>query len=624
MKIKELPKETVMKIAAGEVVSGPYSVVKELIENSLDAGADTINIEIFDGGKSLIKVEDNGYGMTEEDMKLSILPHTTSKISSFDDLYNLNTFGFRGEALASISRVSKIKMISKTSQEELGTQLTIFGGNIVEAKKVKSNTGTKIEITDLFFNIPARRKFLKSASVEGRYVTEIVEKFAIANSINLTYIRDNQEIYKFVSNMDLISKCLKVYPELKRDDLLEIEYNASDIKVSGIISNPKIVRSNRTAQTFFVNKRYIKVASLFSVFEKGYGEMLEKSKHPYCIIFIDISPDMIDVNVHPQKLEVKFKDEQKIAALLKDIIRKSLIEKTSFKMEFVKDINDSKVSTSDNENEQNTNFDIQNLYNKSSSEKSVYKDLLKEENTTFSPANNSQTENKPSINYKNENRNIFEPQKNFNFMNFQYPNESEQLFATTSKLETLENLRIVGIVAERYVVVEAKDKMLLVDFHAAHERFIFEELKKEITNKGSLSYNLLISPYLIKIDEVRKAVLIEHKETLEKVGIKIELKNNELFLKGLPSNLKFDNLEALIFDLADDLRLSELEEVKNIFDKNLATIACRSAVKTKDNPTGIETLLKNIFEQKLLTCPHGRPIMIEITFKTLDKYFERI
>ncbi|POZ93069.1 DNA mismatch repair endonuclease MutL, partial [Petrotoga halophila] len=531
-------------------------------------------------------------------------------------------FGFRGEALSSISRVSRMKMTSKPPEKEVGTMLEILGGKIIEKKRVNSSNGTKIEIMDLFFNIPARRKFLKSDSAEGRYVTEIIEKFAFTNNINLTYIRDNKEIYKFSSDMDLITKCLKIYPELKRDDLIEIEYNDSVYKISGVISQPKVGRNNRTAQHFFVNNRYIKAASLYSVLEKGYGEMLEKSVHPYGIIFIEIPSNMVDVNVHPQKLEVKFTDEQKIASLLKKVVREVLKENTHFTMEF---ISSNDIPATNNEN---SSFSVQNLYSKNEDSQKVNfsqntpkTDYFEHTDEFF---NNSEIEDlqEGNIHFDNDNNyRLYEPSKTFDFKGFEY--QKNQTFTPVEKINSFEKLSILGIVAERYLVVEGEDKLLLVDFHAAHERYIYEILKENLYEKGGLTSDLLLNPLKISLDEVRKGIILENKDHLEKLGIKLEEEGKEIIVKGLPSLVKIDDAERLIFEIADDLRISNFDQQSNILDKNLATMACRTAVKTKDNPTGMETLLNNIFEKKLLTCPHGRPIMIQITFKTLDKYFGR-
>lgn len=615
MKIKILSPEVIMKIAAGEVVSGPNSVIKELIENSIDANADNIKVEIVDGGKSLIKVEDNGIGMTSEEIKLAILPHTTSKISSIDDIYSLQTFGFRGEALASISKVSRMKITSKVSEEELGTSLEIFGGKILDEKKVNTSTGTKIEIMDLFFNIPARRKFLKSNSAEGRYVTDIVEKFALSNSIDLIYTRDNKEIYRFSKDMDLATKCLRIYPELKMEDIIQVDYEDPSFKIYGVISHPKVGRSNRTAQTFFVNKRYVKAASLFSVLEKGYGTMLEKAVHPYAVVFIDISSDMVDVNVHPQKLEVKFSDERKVASLLKSTIRETLNEKTSFTLELV----EKKEEPHFSENK-SSDFSFQDLYDKESesyfkedTNVEYYKD---DQEPIIDKERNHQKNNKI---ISNNDFKYHETVKNTN--NFDFSNYKD--FKPITKLDFSNNLRIVGMVAGRYLIVESEDKILFVDFHAAHERYIYENLKKQLDEKDNLSYNILLSPVKIKLDNIRKEIILENKENLEKIGIIIEENKEEIIVKGLPNLLKINDVEKMILEVADNLRLSDLDNDINIFDKNLATIACRSAVKTGDNPTGMETLLKNILENKLLTCPHGRPIMFQISFKSLDKYFER-
>ncbi len=606
MKIKSLSQDVVMKIAAGEVVTGAFAAVKELIENSIDAGADAIKVEITEGGKSYIKVEDNGFGMTLDEIKMAVLPHTTSKINSIDDLYTLNSFGFRGEALSSICQISKLKITSKTQNDELANQIEHLGGKEISCKKIPSKVGTTIEVLDLFYNVPARRKFLKTPSTEGRYVTEIVEKFILNFESNFTYIKDGKTIYNILKSDSLEQKILKLYPELKSENLIKIDDFENDIRISGYISKPDTTRINRTAQNFFINKRYVKSGLLFSILNKAYGEMLEKSKHPYSFINIDINPEAIDVNVHPQKLEVNFSDSSKVMNFIRTSFRTALKEKTNYSISFENITEEKKIQNYEKETEHSSH---------------------NHEDFSYSPPkyfkeNFQKTENSNSDNFiKKENNFLNEKRMNFDISEIKEKKIFEQ--DTQKENSNIRNYRILGIVKTRYIVVEYEERITFIDFHAAHERVLYEKLKKHFVEQNGIVSNALLFEKKLDLDFESIEIIKEKNDLIKKLGIIIKVENNEAILTSVPLNLDFKKPEILIREIVEELKLEGIENPEKIFDKAISTIACRAAVKTGDDFAGIETLINNIHSMNLQTCPHGRPISMEIKFDKLDKFFER-
>jgi len=612
MKIKKLPDDIIVKIAAGEVISGTFNVVKELIENSIDAGSDKIKVEIVDGGKSKIIIEDNGYGMSLEDMRMAVKPHTTSKINKFEDLYLINSFGFRGEALASIAEVSRMTISSKKEEELTGNEISYIAGKEMNNKEITKGLGTKIEVNDLFYNIPARRKFLKSTSAESRKVTDIVEKFILSENIDFEYIRNGKLIYKFSKNENLQDKIIKLFPELKNEDLIDINQKTSWGKIFGLISNPKVTRGNRSAQIFFVNKRYVKEGDLFSVFERGYGEMLDKARHPYGVIFMSVSSDNVDVNVHPQKLEVKFSEQNIIMKDIKNILRENLIEKTKFNLSFEKIPKQNSFS----DNEEN---------NKSISEKISEKKDITLDNSDYS---NYKQNNYSNDDYDSSNKLSFkEPKRDYGFSNEFIEEKKVSDSISNNNSYDLKNdsevSRIIGVANNRYLLLEDKSQIIIMDFHAAHERVIFEKLKKQFYEEKRIKKNKLLIPIEVNISFEEIEEIKEHQEIINQIGLEIDFDGNMLKIKSLPMGIKIKNPKIMIREILDTLKLEGIESLQKIHEDSLATMACRSAVKTGDNVVGFEKLVEDVFRMKLKTCPHGRPIMMNMSYKKLDDFFGR-
>jgi DNA mismatch repair protein MutL len=557
--IKKLPPNVVSKIAAGEVVAGPYSVVKELIENSIDAKATSIEIEITSGGKSYIKVKDNGVGMSKEDLILSIEEHSTSKIEDFDDIYNLQSYGFRGEALSSIAKVSRIVITSNNGEES--NRLEAIGGKIKSIEPYPTNEkGTTIEVYDLFFNVPARRKFLKSPQTEKRYVTEFVEKFILANpEISFIFNSDNEIIYN-VKPSTLVERFNLIFPEVKEFTEIRGKY------VYGIISSPNYNRKNRTGQIFFVQKRYINDKMLYYIFENGYGEAL--NNHPYGVLFIEVPSHLVDVNVHPQKLEVKFSDPNLIYS---DIIR--------------------------------------------SVREGVKKFVTK--NVFISQSKLEQNEPGNSLNQKQ----YFIKEQPQRYQDTEKPyNQTSSIFDIARK--NIELKEDILILKKRYVLFESEDGIYIMDFHAAHERVLYEEILEKLGEK--IDVVDLIVPITIKVGKSLKELVKERLDDFKNFGFKIEFFENEIKILSIPSFIKLSDIEDTFKEIIDELRIPT-QKPKNL-KHIIADKACKSAVKTGYNISTKEAkeLIDEVLKRGLTTCPHGRPLFLKISFKDLDKYFERI
>ncbi|MCD6450050.1 MAG: DNA mismatch repair endonuclease MutL, partial [Thermotogaceae bacterium] len=567
--IKRLPDEIVRKIAAGEVVVGAYSVVKELVENSLDAGAHTIEIEIKNGGKSYIKVADDGEGMTEDEALLAIEPHTTSKISSINDLYNISTYGFRGEALSSIVKISRTTIITK-KEENKGVKIEVEAGVVKSIENIEAKTGTSVIVRDLFFNIPARRKFLKSAAIEGRMVTEQVQKFLLScQNVAFKYIKDGNVVYNTPTS-DLRTRIGIVMPDSRPRELLKVDLSYGEIRIHGFISPPHIYRRNRTGQFFFVNKRYVLSNELFYSLEIGYGEALEKGHHPVAVLFLDVPQKFVDVNVHPQKIEVKFSN--------RDMVKKTIIKAV---METLKE-NVERI------------MPVRNYILKDKRKREeIYKGVEKEKYGVFKEPMLVETD-KSYVTQKVE--------------NVKYSAEKVQ--------EKAKIPNFLMIIKDRYILAENEEGLLIIDYHASHERILYEKMKEEYEKKGLDGVKLLF-PLEVQLDSVLMDVLKANSNFLKKLGFDWEVSNNGVKITSIPQVLKIDVAAETFKEAVDDLRLSKFKGMPDTVQKILSDIACKSAVRTGDMITkdDAESIIREIYRRKLLSCPHGRPLIFRIDYK---------
>ncbi len=594
-KIKKLPDEVVSKIAAGEVVINPASVIKELVENSIDAGATAIEIQIKDGGKSYIKVSDNGSGMSKEDLTLSVQRYTTSKISSLEDVYNITSYGFRGEALASIGEVSRLVITTSNGSESY--KLEMVGGKIVKITETFRERGTTVEVYDLFFNIPARRKFLSSEKIERRMVTEVIERFLLTKPEVKFVFKTDEEIVYNAPQSNLIERFKLIFPEAKIYEL--IDSCDSDIKVTGIISSPQFFRRNRTGQLFFVNGRFVVDNLLHLSLERGYGESLVEGSHPYAVVFVNVPPQEVDVNIHPQKLQVKFSEPRLVYDAIARCVREAIRKIEGYTIFIENPAKNSSYAFPNNNVEVKENVETA---------ESISKNPVFDKKNNFANIIFVEPESHQSLSKS------FREQSSFSAEHF-------STIANTPKFE-FEHSGQFTIIRNRYIIVEDVDGIVIIDFHAAHERIIYEQLKE----KSYESVQLLI-PVEINIGKSLVNVLENLSEELLNIGFEFTIEQPEnstkVILKSIPSLIRITQAQETFTGLLEEYRVpfNKPRSISHV----LASKACKAAVKTGDKLSEEEVimLINEIKRRNLLTCPHGRPIMMKITFNQLDSYFER-
>ena len=608
-KIKLLDEYTIQKIAAGEIIERPVSVVKELVENSLDANASTITIEISTGGKEYIRVTDDGEGFLIDDLKIAFKRHSTSKISVENDLYNITTFGFRGEALASISTISKVEVLTKTSHDISGTQVFVENGEIIKQNSIGCPKGTTMIIKDLFYNIPVRKKFLKSDRAEAGLIDDILYKLALGNeNVSFKYIKDNKVIFNTSKNNDLIAKVYSLLGKDFYDNLININYKSKDFNVFGYISNNTFYRGNRKHQYLYVNNRYINNDEISGIIESKYKSLIPTNRFPVYIIFIDINPSLVDVNIHPTKQEVKFINQVDINKALDDLISKLLskhlyVQKVTFKNE---------------EDNINKNNNLPLLFEKSylneKDEKNVYK--------TF---DYNDKKIKGIVDTKKDAQFIDKSTTN----NYNYNNEGKENNKknNTNKI-FLENVRIIGVIFSTYILLEnlKSGELLIMDQHSAHERVMYEKYKEEYENE-SVNTQTLLSPEVVEITNSEFELVMENLALLSKLGFIVEeFGQNSVIIRGVPILFGKPQVKGFFLEIVDSLK----SNIKSSYDMKLdkiIKISCTNAVKSGDRMKNIE--IKSLIEQlnktkNPFTCPHGRPTVIAISKKDIEKEFKRI
>lgn len=577
--IKVLADNVINQIAAGEVVTRPASCVKELVENSIDANAQHITINIIAAGKKLIEIKDDGCGMDEVDCENAFLRHATSKITSIDDLNYVETMGFRGEALAAISSVSRVEIMTKTENDNLGTFLYLEAGKIKKKEKVAINKGTAIKVMDLFFNTPARLKFLKTNYTEELHIIDTVLGIALANiGISFKLITDEKEILFFPKDADLKERIRLYFNKEISDNLIEINNLSDNIKVYGFVGKPQISRNDRNAQFLFVNKRNVTSKRLNYAIYDGFSTHLMKGKYPVSFIFIDINPSLIDVNVHPTKAEVKFKDEGKIYNMIKQAVADGLL----------------------------------------------YSDLSVQQ-----PAINSVYDVKKEI--ENSIKDYFineadaNPQTLFKSKPFEVKHQDKKIEVKSDSKEYL-YIKVIGQLNKTYIIGEDDENLVLIDQHAAHEKVLYEKITKEINNDNVRLQELLI-PEIIEVNQHEKKIIQNNISVFKKIGFEIEeFGEKEFKITTHPVIIRSKAATLFVREAISLLIEKEKAENEEVLKKIISTLACRAALKAGDELSNqeIEGLLKEYFEiSSPYSCPHGRPAIIKISFYELEKMFKR-
>jgi len=579
-KIKILNEDLKNKIAAGEVIERPASVVKELLENSLDAASKEIKILLKGSGNTSICVHDNGIGLNKDDLILSFSRHSTSKISKLDDLFNINTLGFRGEALASIASVSKINAISNQNNEELANEITISNGKISNIKLSQLQKGTLILVSDLFFSIPARRKFLKSEKTEFNHILSVIKRIGLANP-NVKFILYNDG--KLVLNLEIESlknRISSLYNTSYLNDLIEINNRNDYVSLTGFVGNLNLVRKRVGEQNLFLNGRYIVSRLLNSAVYSAYSSLINRGEFPFFVLNIEIPPDLVDVNVHPMKTEVRFHDEWRIYHFVKTSIAEYLKNILSTIPQLNIKNNQQYSHLNDSYNQSNI------LFNNNSNLDSNYLKKVEKAKEYIKGINNTDEENKNNENLK---------------------------------------LEKIWQVHSKYIISQVKSGLILIDQHVAHERVLYEKAIEAIMG-SSLPSQILLFPQLIEFSSNDFDTVLEIYTNLEKIGFRMKKsKNNSLIIEGVPLELQWGKEKKVLNEIIDHY-INEKKIHSSYMDSLAASYACKAAIKAGDilNDDEMHSLVDSLFATKNpYFCPHGRPIIINLSLDELDKRFER-
>jgi DNA mismatch repair protein MutL len=687
-KIVLLDELTINKIAAGEVIERPASVVKELVENSIDAGATNITVEIQNGGISKIRIIDNGSGMSKDDLEFAFERHATSKIRKAADLENVKSMGFRGEALASIAAIAHVELVSKTEDDNIGHKIVVEGGKILEIEDSASQKGTTITVSNLFFNTPVRYKFLKKDFTEAGYIEDAVTRIAIANpNIAIKLINGNKTIIQTNGNGDLKTVIYTIYGKEIAEGLLEVNYEYEGIKVTGAIGKPEIARNNRSYQMFFVNKRYIKDKTLSAGVEQAFKGLIPIGKYGVVVLNIEIEPNKIDVNVHPTKLEIRFQEEQKVfkaiyhsvkdtllkGDLVKEVEREPVVEeqKLEVNQEPVK-LEENKIKTEQVvepkvETEDIKKSGFMGLFKKKEKDADEfienYSTNTLQEIFAEKSAGQPEEVEIPTQEQKNKMEDIIEKQKELENPKVEEPTskdfdemyvktfgklpETQKIEENSNKIDvktlkevenisvfeekenynTIPKYKFIGALFSTYLVIEMKDEIYIIDQHAAHERVMYEKVKKNFYNNMEKDSQIMLLPDIIELSHKERAIVKENTDLFKKAGFIIEeFGDNTIRLIGVPSLCMDLDTKELFLEILDEIDTVAITAKQEKEDKFISTIACKAAVKANMKLTNeeVDTLMRQLLVlPNPFTCPHGRPTAIKMTRYDIERKFNR-
>lgn len=634
---------TVDKIAAGEVVERPASVIKELVENSIDAHADKIEVEILAGGTSFMRVTDNGDGMDNQNARLAILRHATSKIKQVDDLMSIDTLGFRGEALPSIAAVSRFNLITRRPQDDLGTTIKLTGGRIDEIEDMGCNIGTTIKVEDLFFNVPARKKFLKTTTTEANKINDFIIKLALSKpNIAFKLINNNKIAITTPGNGSLYDAIECIYGAKVSEELLPIEAITDDIKVTGFISKPAIIRSSRSWQTFVINGRVVNSRIISKAIDNAYHSLLPKSGYPFVILNIEINKRTIDINVHPQKAEIKFEDEsllfktiyhavleavkpsdnQALSDFAIPVTDKALhIEKT-VPEQINMDLPENIPSTPSNSFKQNSINHIPSLKNNTTpltADLNKFRQAREALHPNLSNHHNNTVKETAVQDYQTNT--TTKPQTNINI------SSSENLTdCSTQLLKEAVNLTPIGQIDACFIVAQGPNGgMYIIDQHAAHERILYDKFAKQTER---IPVQPLLMHLFLDVNNSELTLIEENQQILYDLGFNVELAGqNQIRLKEVPADIKPQESEDIFREILISLSQLHTPTPQEIRHSCLAMTACKAAIKAGDilNITQMKIILNELAQTTLpYTCPHGRPTIIKFSTYDLEKMFKRV
>ncbi|MEJ8742033.1 DNA mismatch repair endonuclease MutL [Mediterraneibacter sp. HCN-7094] len=661
--IQVLDQVTIDKIAAGEVIERPASIVKELVENAIDAGATHVTIEIEEGGISLIRITDDGSGIMKEDIRNAFLRHSTSKIRNVEDLLHITSLGFRGEALSSIAAVTKVEVITKTKEAILGTRYVIEGGQELSLDEAGSSDGTTFIIRQLFYNVPARRKFLKTAMTEAGHVQDLLIRLALSHpEVAFRFLNNNQEKLRTSGSGKLKDVIYNIYGRDVASNLLELDYRQGGIHITGYLGKPLITRGNRNFETFFVNGRYVKSTMISRAVEDAYKDFMMQHKFPFVVLHFQVDTETVDVNVHPTKMELRFQNQQEVYKTVFEAIHRQLLEpelipqvevpeplaspvqekkKTpSPDLKLVRraipsDSKEAAVSIATTpidsaaqtvpepvkEEPHNEDYFIRKMrervmsyHNRNSSAE------VKDQKKIFRPEEQKkriQTSVREATTYKVNETPVVQKPEQLNLF-------EEKLL----KREVRAEYRLIGQVFDTYWLVQFQDNLYIIDQHAAHERVLYERTLKEMKNREFTSQYL--SPPIILTLSMQEAELLKtHKERFERIGFEIEpFGGEEYAIRAVPANLFSIAKKELFMEMLDNLADGlSTNMTPDIIDEKVASMSCKAAVKGNNRLSAqeVDALIGELLElENPYHCPHGRPTIIAMSKKELEKKFKRI
>lgn len=647
--IKVLSKETVEKIAAGEVIERPVSVVKELVENSIDAGATNIIIKIYDGGKRKISISDNGSGINREDVNLAFIKHSTSKIENVDDLYRIHTMGFRGEALASIKAISNVTLISKTEDEEIGSKISFFNGN-KRIENISTNKGTSIIVEDIFYNIPARKKFLKKDTYESNLINDLLYRLAIANpNIGFKYMNNDKLIFDLFSNQSLYERINSLYGYDTAINMKEVNIESDKFKIRGYISNNLLYRSNKKNQLLYINNRTVKNDAINKVINEAYKSTIPLNRFPVFFLFIDIDPSMLDVNIHPAKTEVKIQDMDELLVFLNSNLKRIINNDVELKIAFSDKKDEREEETKLNiveKDEEASDAAVRITYedDTSAQDNSVYAKSTDTEyvDEFISKEDSDRDENNEDIPVfdddefindinlsQDRNKDIKKSSKEYEeILIFDNETNDDKNRIVMDDINILDAYKIEGVLFNTFILLYDynNDFVVMIDQHAAHERILYEEFSEKFKNsKVNSQYIEGVSPIKLTVNE--EETIKENMDLLNKFGFTIDIyPDHNVVVRSIP--IIFGGNYSL--DLIKDIIGILDEEKTNIYDYKVEKImkyACKNAIKAGDKISNIEIdkLIEDLKKCKYpTTCPHGRPSMIILKKNMIEKMFFRI
>lgn len=661
--IQVLDQVTIDKIAAGEVIERPASIVKELVENAIDAGATHVTIEIEEGGISLIRITDDGSGIMKEDIRNAFLRHSTSKICNVEDLLHITSLGFRGEALSSIAAVTKVEVITKTKEAILGTRYVIEGGQELSLDEAGSSDGTTFIIRQLFYNVPARRKFLKTAMTEAGHVQDLLIRLALSHpEVAFRFLNNNQEKLRTSGSGKLKDVIYNIYGRDVASNLLELDYRQGGIHITGYLGKPLITRGNRNFETFFVNGRYVKSTMISRAVEDAYKDFMMQHKFPFVVLHFQVDTETVDVNVHPTKMELRFQNQQEVYKTVFEAIHRQLLEP-----ELIPQVEVPEPLTSPVQEKKKTPSPDLKLVRRAipSNSKEAAVSIATTPRDSAAQTVPEPVKEEPHnedyfirkmrervMSYHNRNssaevkdqKKIFRPEEQkkriqtsvreattYKVNETPVVQKPEQLNLFEEKLlkrEVRAEYRLIGQVFDTYWLVQFQDNLYIIDQHAAHERVLYERTLKEMKNREFTSQYL--SPPIILTLSMQEAELLKtHKERFERIGFEIEpFGGEEYAIRAVPANLFSIAKKELFMEMLDNLADGlSTNMTPDIIDEKVASMSCKAAVKGNNRLSAqeVDALIGELLElENPYHCPHGRPTIIAMSKKELEKKFKRI